>query len=125
MPISKKYDLLFIKDAKSDFDSNSQMFAKLFNNVDKVLDNAEGLKLLEKNQYDIIIKDISMDFLEGSAFVKQLKEMKPKQEVIALTALDDEGKLSEMIDLGIHFFLLTPVDFDQALEAITQMELTV
>ena len=125
MPISKKYDLLFIKDAKSDFDSNSQMFAKLFNNVDKVLDNAEGLKLLEKNRYDIIIKDISMDFLEGSAFVKQLKEMKPKQEVIALTALDDEGKLSEMIDLGIHFFLLTPADFDQALEAITQMELTV
>lgn len=125
MPISKKYDLLFIKDAKSDFDLNSQMFVKLFNNVDKVLDNAEGLKLLEKNQYDIIIKDISMDFLEGSAFVKQVKEMKPKQEVVALTALDDEGKLSEMIDLGIHFFLLTPADFDQALETITQMELSV
>lgn len=125
MATAKKYNLLFIKDTKSDFDANSQMFAKLFNTVDKVLDNADGLKLFEKNQYDIIIKDISIDFLEGSAFVKQLKEMKPKQEVIALTALEDEGKLSEMIDLGIHFFLLTPADFDQALETITQMELGV
>ena len=112
-----------MQDEKSKFDAHSPMFDKLFSSVDKTLTTPEAFKLMNENQYDIIINDASVDFVEGRTFSKQIKKMKPEQEIVMLVSLSNEGELSEMVDLGIHAFLLSAEEFNQALEAISQMEL--
>ena len=55
MNTGKKWNVLFIKDDKSMFDSDTEMFNTLFNKVDKVLGRAGALKLFKSNDYDMII----------------------------------------------------------------------
>lgn len=119
MNTDKKWTVLFIKDELSMFDSDTKMFNKLFNKVDKVLGRAEALKLFESNNYDIVIADISVK-PEEVAFMKQLIDLKPEQTIFTLVSPKDTDKLYGIADLGIHAFELDPTQFDQALETIAQ-----
>ena len=53
---------------------------------------------------------------------KQIKQNKPEQNIVTLVSLKDEDKLGGMIEAGIHAFVLSPEQFDQALEAIANMD---
>lgn len=121
--MDKKYNVLFIKGKDSKLDSESNMFSELFTKVDKVLDINKALKLIHSNTYDIIIHDATVDHLNGVTFMKQIKTMKPEQEVVALVSLENENKLEAIIDLGVNVFVLTPEELDQALETIAGMDL--
>ncbi len=119
MNTDKKWNVLFIKDDNSMFDSDTKMFNKLFNQVDKVLGREGALKLFESNNYDIVIGDISVR-PEEVAFMKQIIDIKPEQTIFALVSPKDTDKLYGIADLGIHAFELTSIQFDQALETIAQ-----
>ncbi len=117
----KKWDLLFIGDDKSMFDSDTKIFNQLFNKVDKVLGKEEALRLFDANQYDIIIGDLSVE-PEGVALLKQIKDKEPQQAIFALVSPKDTDKLFGIADLGINAFELTPEQFDQALEQIAMFD---
>ncbi len=119
--MSTKMNILFIKDEKTEFDSGSKMFTELFNKVDIAPDKHKALKLIFANDYDIIINDMSTNPIDGISFMKQIKDFKPKQNIVALAAPKDEDKIGGLIETGIHIFVLTSADLDQALEAIAQM----
>lgn len=120
--MNKKLNVLFIKDDKSMMDSDSKMFTELFNKVDKAVDDHKALKLIFANEYDIIINDISVNPIDGITFSKQIKENRPEQNIVTLVSLKDEDKIGGMIEAGIHAFVLSPEQFDQALEAIANMD---
>lgn len=124
MSIVKKHNILFIKEENSGFDSETQVFDELFGQVDKVLGEQKALKLIYKNRYDIIVSDLSVNPLDGITFMKQVKELKPEQEIVTLMLTEDENKLGDLIEGGIHAFILTPEQFTQALETIAQMSPT-
>ena len=119
MNIDKKWNILFIKDDDSMFDSDTKVFDSLFNKVDKVLGRAGALKLFNSNDYDMVISDISVR-PEEVAFMKQLIDLKPEQTIFTLVSPKDTDKLYGIADLGIHAFELDPTQFDQALETIAQ-----
>ena len=119
MNIDKKWNVLFIKDDESMFDSDTKFFDSLFNKVDKALGRAGALKLYQSNNYDIVIGDISVR-PEEVAFMKQLIDLKPEQTIFTLVSPKDTDKLYGIADLGIHAFELDPTQFDQALEMIAQ-----
>lgn len=121
MNTNKKWNILFIKDDKSMLDTDTKMFIELFNKADMVSGEQKALKLIYSNKYDIVVYDISVDPLEGTTFIKQIKEMKPEQVIVALVLDSDEEKIGGLIDSGINTFLLNPTQLDQALEAIAQM----
>ena len=119
MNTNKKWNILFIKDDESMFNSDTEMFNELFNKVDKVLGRAGALKLFKNNDYDMVICDISVK-PEEVAFMKQLIDLKPDQTIFTLVSPKDTDKLYGIADLGIHAFELDPTQFDQALETIAQ-----
>lgn len=117
MAIDQKWNMLFIKDERSMFDSETKAFDQLFSRVDKVTGREEALKLFDANPYDIVLSDLSVE-PEEVAFLKQLKDKKDKQTIFALVSPKDTDKLYGIADLGINAFELTPEYFDQALEQI-------
>jgi response regulator RpfG family c-di-GMP phosphodiesterase len=117
----RKWNVLFIEEEKSKFDSNTQTFNQLFNKVDKVFGREETLKCIDSNEYDIIIADISVE-PEGVGLLKQIKDKKPKQAIFALVSPKDTDKLFGIADLGINAFELTPEQFDLALEEIAKFD---
>ena len=117
MNTDKKWNVLFIKDDESLFDSDTKMFNTLFNKVDKVQGREGALKLFENHTYDMVISDISVK-PEEVAFMKQLIDLKAEQTIFVLVSPKDTDKLYGIADLGIHAFELEPAQFDQALETI-------
>lgn len=118
MTTDKKWNLLFIQDDRSAFDSNTKAFDHLFHNVDKASSREEALKLFEHNQYDIVLSDLSVE-PEEVAFLKQIKDIKAEQTIFALLSPKDTDKLYGIADLGINAFELTPDYFDEALQQIS------
>lgn len=113
----KKWNILFIKDDRSMFDSNTLAFTELFNMVDVVVGREEALEYFNNKQYDMVISDLSVD-PEELGFLKQIQDIKPEQSIFAMVSPKDTDKLYGIADLGINAFELTPEYFDQALEQI-------
>lgn len=120
MNTTKKKNILFIEDEASLFDISTPKFSELFSSVEKVLGEQKALKLIYKNSYDIIICDLNSNLDDGITFLQQIKKMKPEQEIFTLMATENENRLGDLIEDGIHAFVLLPEQFDQALEAIAQ-----
>ncbi len=114
---AKKWNILFIKDDRSEFDTSSQTFDALFGNVDFVQGREETLSFFDANSYDIVIGDLSVDPKE-LGLLKQLQDKNPKQCIFAFVAPKDTDKLYGIADLGINAFELTAEQLDQALETI-------
>ena len=114
----KKWNMLFIADERSVFDSETTAFDSLFKRVDKATGREEALKLFDVNQYDIVLSDLS-EAPEEVAFLKQLKDKNPEQTIFALVSPKDADKLYSIADLGINAFELTPDYFNEALEQIS------
>lgn len=121
MTTGQKWKLLFIKDERSMFDSDTKAFDQLFNRVDKVIGREEALKLFEANSYDIVLSDLSVE-PEEAAFLKQIKDIDSKQTIFALVSPKDTDKLYGIADMGVNAFELTPEYFDQALEQIAAFD---
>ena len=122
MSNGKKMDLVFIKDDESMFDLDTEMFKVLFDKVEIVTDTNQALKLIGKKPYHIVIHDITVHPIDGITFVKQIKQFKPELIVAAFVAPKDEDKIGGLIETGVHSFVLTPEQLDQALEVIAQMK---
>ncbi len=121
MSSDKKWNVLFIKDEKSMFDSETKAFEQYFIKTDKSLGREASLKLFDDHAYDIVICDLSVR-PEEIAFMKQLKDKKADQCIFVLVDEKDTDKVYGFADMGIHAFILTPEQFDQALEAISQFD---
>ncbi len=121
MSINEKWDILFIAENESMFDSNTPMFDQLFNKVDKVFDADEAVRLADNNNYDVIISDISVEFVDGIRLLKLINSRKAGQAIYALVTPKDSDRLFGISEQGIHAFELEPTQFDLALETIAGM----
>jgi len=54
--------------------------------VDEVENGLEGVKLLEENDYQLVISDIRMPELDGVKLLEKVKEISPETDVIIMTA---------------------------------------
>ncbi len=68
----------------------------------KATDGEAGLAIAEKELPDLIILDIMMPKLNGITMLKKLRENEAteKIKVIVMTALDDMGKIAEVLEAG-------------------------
>lgn len=85
-----------------------------------------GLDKIRNNQYDLVLLDLSMPDMTGLEVIDALVEdgIIKKQRVVLFTASylgveDLEGKLREK---GVHSILAKPVDLDQLMDRLQQIE---
>jgi two-component system phosphate regulon response regulator PhoB len=77
--------------------------------VTHALDLASAKNLLEKNQYDLLILDVSLpDGLAFDHYQNFLKEQKRKIPVIFLTGLSDLPHRMKGLELGAQDYILKP-----------------
>ena len=121
MKKNEKWDVLFIENDKSSFDTGTKVLNEVFNRVDKVQGREDSLRLFNNNLYDMVICDLTVD-PEEIAFMKQLKDMKPKMTVFVLVDEKDTDKVYGFADLNINAFILSPDQFDEALAEISRFD---
>jgi len=75
------------------------------NRVTSVNDGKQGLELVLKNDYDLILLDICMPRYSGMEFIYDLKSKQPSKlkKIIIVSVLElTESHRAELIKLGIH-----------------------
>ena len=58
----------------------------------------------------IVLLDIVMPGISGIQLLQEIKKLNPKTEVIMITAVPDQGIITESIDLGACDYIRKPMD---------------
>jgi len=83
----------------------ADMLAIENNTVKSVNDGLEGLELVLKNDYDLILLDICMPKYSGINFIHDLKAKRPSEmkKIVIVSVLElRESHKKELLKLGIH-----------------------
>ena len=74
---------------------------------------AAGLELYREHLPDIVMTDINMPVMDGIRMAREIKSIDPEALIIAVTAHSDTSYLMHAIEIGIHHYILKPINYDQ------------
>ncbi len=73
----------------------------------------EAVDLIDTFKPDLVLLDVVMPEKDGIAALKEIKEKSPSTNVIMVSSLGTEDKVSEAIKLGANAFIQKPFDEDE------------
>lgn len=89
--------------------------------TDVAYDGTTGLKLAGLKQYDIIILDIIIPYINGIEVCKKIRSHDSNVKILMLTALDSLEDKLEGFDSGADDYLVKPFDFPELLARIKSL----
>lgn len=78
----------------------------------------EAVKMVEKENVDLVLLDIMMPVMDGFEALKHIKALKPSVKAIMLTAKDAKENIVEGLDYGADDYVTKPFDADELLARI-------
>lgn len=81
-------------------------------------DGREGLRLFRQKRPKLIITDIVMPELDGSAVIEALQKESPEIPIIAMSAIAKPEQMDRPIEGGAYCYLTKPVDMPVLLDII-------
>jgi NarL family two-component system response regulator LiaR len=81
-------------------------------------DGLEALEVCERVQPDVVLMDLIMPRMGGIEATRQIRELYPDTQVIALTSFQDKNLVQEAIQAGAISYLLKNVSGDDLTDAI-------
>jgi len=79
-----------------------------------------GLATYREHRPEIVVTDINMPVMDGIRMSREIKAIAPEALIIAVTAHSDTSYLLNAIDIGIHRYVLKPINYDELFRAIDQ-----
>ncbi len=107
--INQKYKILITDDDKVNQLVISRMLKECDYQVDSVSNGFEAIKMVEKNNYDIILMDIQMPEMDGIETTKRIREINKKIPVLAITAYALHGDREKFLSLGMDGYISKPI----------------
>ncbi|WP_281232726.1 response regulator [Flavobacterium gelatinilyticum] len=81
------------------------------NFICKVVDDGfAALKILEKEEFDLILMDINMPLMNGFETTKRIRLLEIKTPVVALTAFDKDEITHEAVSAGMNDIIVKPFE---------------
>ncbi len=71
-------------------------------------DGTVGLRLATQSEYDLLLLDLALPGVTGLEILQQLRESRPTQPVIILTAKGDEGDRVRGLKMGADDYVVKP-----------------
>jgi two-component system response regulator HydG len=112
--------ILVIDDDKTMRDACHQILARQGFQVEQAANARQGLGLLEKSSFDVILLDLVMPDLEGLETLKRIKSLDANCEVIIITGYGSIPTAVEAMKAGAFHFLSKPFAPDELRTIITR-----
>ncbi|MDR3628076.1 MAG: response regulator transcription factor [Ignavibacteriaceae bacterium] len=81
--------------------------------ADIACDGKEGLKLATSEEYDIIIMDLMLPYMDGITLIKEIRRREIITPVLMLTVKDSVKDKVEGLDAGADDYLTKPFAFEE------------
>jgi two-component system response regulator DegU len=85
----------------------------------------ELLGLVKESPPDVAVVDLQMPVMNGAETCEALRRQFPQVKLIVLTMLDSERTVLQMMEMGVHAFLLKdcePTELERALQAVVEKD---
>ena len=122
MKIQKK-EILIIDDSATNVFLIESVLTENGYNTMSATNAKDAMKLMEKKTPNLILLDLLMPQISGFDLIKTFKQTSKFSNVpiIAVSAITDEDKISEIISLGAIFFLNKPIIINELLDKIQEV----
>ncbi len=124
LPYTKDLAVLYVEDSMTVRKLIQKRLLKAFRHVEVATDGEEGFVLYreyyERNDryFDLLITDLEMPNMDGLKLSKIALDFNPSQEIIVLSANTDFHRIIDLINLGVHKFILKPIEDGQFYQVI-------
>lgn len=110
--------VLYVEDDNDLRQNTARLLSTLFSSVTTAEDGQDGLAKYKQNTYDLVLTDINMPGMNGVKMAEQIKFLNPGQVIVVISAHDEAGYLLDLINLGVDYFILKPLDLNQFLTVL-------
>jgi DNA-binding NtrC family response regulator len=108
-----KKRILVIEEEEAIRNLFSIMLSKMAYVVSLAENGRHGLNYFEKNAYDLVICDLTMDDTDGWTIARHIKEKSPHTPVILMTGWGKEEILPQMPQSRADFVMFKPMGFQE------------
>jgi len=85
-------------------------------------DGEQILNIIKEREPDVVVLDIIMPQLDGIGVLERIQLSGSKRpKIIALTALGQESLVQRIMELGVDYYLLKPLNLDMLTKRIKQL----
>lgn len=110
--------VLYVEDDRELRQNTSRLLASFFSDIETAENGAEGLGKYHNGVFDLVLTDINMPLMNGVKMSEHIKAENPKQVIIVISAHDEARYLLDLINLGVDYFVLKPLDLEQFLAVL-------
>lgn len=86
--------------------------------VDDSPDGADGIKLIEKNKYDLILSDIKMPKMDGLEVLERVLAISPETPVVIISGHGTIETAVEALKKGAYDYISKPIDMNRLLVTV-------
>jgi two-component system cell cycle response regulator DivK len=116
--MSKK--ILIAEDSSVILNLTKKILAQQNYDIDGAKNGEEVLKMLETENYDLILMDINLPKMDGMECTKQIRALsdqaKSSTPIFAITGNAMNYSEDDFTAVGINEYLQKPIDFDQLVD---------
>ena len=106
-------NILIIEDNDTMREGMAAIIQRMGHECDEARDGLAGIKLVESNNYELIVSDYRMKGMNGIEVLKQVKQQAPTSEVLIITAYGTIELAVEAMKLGAVDFITKPFSHDE------------
>ncbi len=110
--VNKSFEILVVDDDPTTIQLVSFMIQKIGYNTSSAENGEQALKMIDENQYDLILLDIMMPGMNGFEVMQKLMDnpsTRDKAPIIFLTAMTDTDSIVKGLNLGAVDYITKPI----------------
>ena len=108
----QKVKLLVLDDDRSHAETAAESLERAGYACTVATTGAEGLALIEKESFDLILTDLVMRDVSGLDIVRRVRAKSPETEIIVMTGYPSYDTALEAMDEGAYDYLNKPIDLN-------------
>ena len=122
--VASDLNVLIVEDDSDALKELKELLSLFFNIVNTASNGEKGLRkylnfyIKDKIYYDIVLSDIAMPKMDGLELSKNILKENPNQIIMIISASDNFFKITNLINVGINYFIQKPFTKDTIVKVL-------
>ena len=112
--------ILIADDEPAVLQSISVLLRSRDHDVTAISESAEAQRLLQEEQFDLLVTDIRMSPVDGMQLLQLAHDKHPDMPVIIISAYSAESTQAQGFELGCTAYIKKPFNIDEVLDTVAK-----